>query len=171
MRAYETCFNSGMKYFASISIKAFDNHEFASKLCKYFIMGIKWPWGCNNCVPKSKMTGYSAVYLQHRKSKKKPKQSNIFLLGGSGCGSVGRVVASDTKGRRFKSGHQQTFNRAFVYLLTTLLKWRNIMKMRPGIFSRMSFYFFKTKILAKNVKNSIWWGQLKYFCTCDLQKR
>ena len=137
-----------MKYFASISIKAFDNHEFASKLCKYFIMGIKWPWGCNNCVPKSKMTGYSAVYLQHRKSKKKPKQSNIFLLGGSGCGSVGRVVASDTKGRRFKSGHQQIFNRAFVYLLTTLLKWRNIMKIRE-YFQEWVSIFLKQKSWLK----------------------
>ena len=28
---------------------------------------------------------------------------------GSGCGSVGRAVASDTKGPRFESGHRQTF--------------------------------------------------------------
>ena len=28
---------------------------------------------------------------------------------GSGCGSVGRVVASDTRGLRFESSHQQKF--------------------------------------------------------------
>ena len=28
---------------------------------------------------------------------------------GSGCGSVGRAVASDTRGPRFKSSHRQKF--------------------------------------------------------------
>ena len=32
---------------------------------------------------------------------------------GSGCGSVGRVVASNTRGPRFESSHQQTF----IYIL------------------------------------------------------
>ena len=29
--------------------------------------------------------------------------------GGSGCGSVGRAVASDTRGPPFKSSHRQKF--------------------------------------------------------------
>ena len=29
--------------------------------------------------------------------------------GGSGCGSVGRAVASNTRGPRFESSHQQKF--------------------------------------------------------------
>ena len=32
----------------------------------------------------------------------------LFSLG-SGCGSVGRAVASDTRGPRFESSHQQKF--------------------------------------------------------------
>ena len=31
------------------------------------------------------------------------------LILGSGCGSVGRAVASDTRGPRFKSSHRQKF--------------------------------------------------------------
>ena len=32
-----------------------------------------------------------------------------LLLGGSGCGSVGKAVASDTRGPRFESRHRQSF--------------------------------------------------------------
>ena len=34
---------------------------------------------------------------------------------GSGCGAVGREVASDTSGPQFESSHRQSFYRAFVY--------------------------------------------------------
>ena len=34
--------------------------------------------------------------------------TNIFLLG-SGCGSVGKAVVSDTRGPRFESSHRRTF--------------------------------------------------------------
>ena len=37
---------------------------------------------------------------------------------GSGCDSVGRAVASDTKGPRFESSHWQNLYWAFVYLST-----------------------------------------------------
>ena len=33
---------------------------------------------------------------------------------GSGCGSVGRAVASDTRGLRFESSNQQTFNHIII---------------------------------------------------------
>ena len=36
---------------------------------------------------------------------------------GSGCGSVGRAVASDTRGQRFESSHQQKF----IYILNICL--------------------------------------------------
>ena len=36
---------------------------------------------------------------------------------GSGCGSVGRAVASDTRGSRFESSHWQTFI-SDIYLFT-----------------------------------------------------
>ena len=35
--------------------------------------------------------------------------NSSFVSGGSGCGSVCRVVASDTRGPRFESSHRQTF--------------------------------------------------------------
>ena len=37
---------------------------------------------------------------------------------GSGCGSVGRAVASDTRGLWFESGHRQNLYLTFVYLFT-----------------------------------------------------
>ena len=37
---------------------------------------------------------------------------------GSGCGSVGRAVASDTRGTRFESCHWQYLCWAFIYLFT-----------------------------------------------------
>ena len=33
----------------------------------------------------------------------------IIIVVGSGCGSVGRAVASDSRGLRFKSSHRQKF--------------------------------------------------------------
>ena len=35
--------------------------------------------------------------------------NEMFLLMGSGCDSVGRVVASDTRGPRFESSRRQKF--------------------------------------------------------------
>ena len=46
---------------------------------------------------------------------------------GSGCGSVGRAVASDARGPRFKFSNQPTFI-ADIYLFTTKIK-----KKRPGL--------------------------------------
>ena len=37
----------------------------------------------------------------------KMHQANYLKEKGSGCGSVGRADASDTRGPRFKSSHQQ----------------------------------------------------------------
>ena len=49
---------------------------------------------------------------------------------GSGCGSVGRVVASDTRGPRFESAHQKTF-----YYLSSVncIEKTNIKKKGPGM--------------------------------------
>ena len=33
----------------------------------------------------------------------------LYLSEGSGCGSVGRAVAFDTRGQRFKSSHRPKF--------------------------------------------------------------
>ena len=36
-------------------------------------------------------------------------EAKLIPLRGSGCGSVGRAVASDTRDPRFESRHRQTF--------------------------------------------------------------
>ena len=58
---------------------------------------------------------------------------NIFVHVGSGCGSVGRAVASDGRGPRFESSHRQ--NDIEQCLLSTVLKRQKINKKRPGIVS------------------------------------
>ena len=37
------------------------------------------------------------------------KATQVFLIRGGGCGSVGRAVASDSRGSWFKSSHRQKF--------------------------------------------------------------
>ena len=52
------------------------------------------------------------------------KPSN-YRLSGSGCGSVGRAVASDTRGPRFESNHRQKFiNIEHLYTVNYVLKRR-----------------------------------------------
>ena len=61
------------------------------------------------------------------------------LITGSGCGSVGRVVASNTRDPRFESSHRQTFIyiEHFVYCQLCIEKTK-IKKKRPGM-----AHFFK----------------------------
>ena len=49
------------------------------------------------------------------------------MLQGSGCGSVGRVVASKTRGLRFESRHRQNFN-----LIVFTLVEKTIIKKEAG---------------------------------------
>ena len=46
-----------------------------------------------------------------------PRWSKSFEIKDSGCGSVGRAVASDDRGRRFESSHWQNF-KSGIYLFT-----------------------------------------------------
>ena len=43
---------------------------------------------------------------------------------GSGCGSVGRAVASNTRGPRFESSHRQKINIELLYTVSFVLKRR-----------------------------------------------
>ena len=53
---------------------------------------------------------------------------------GSGCGSVGRAVASHTKGPQFESSHWQNLYWTFVYLFAiNCIEKTNINKKRPGM--------------------------------------
>ena len=57
-----------------------------------------------------------------------------FLSSRSCCGSVGRAVASDTRGPWFESSHRQKFiNTEYLYTVNCVLKRRKINKKRPGI--------------------------------------
>ena len=44
-------------------------------------------------------------------------QTKLAKIMGSGCGAVGRAVASETRGPRFESSHRQN-----LYVLSTVLK-------------------------------------------------
>ena len=74
----------------------------------------------------------------------------------SGCGSVGRAVASDTRGPQFESSHRQKnyLYRTFVYCQLCFEKTK-IEKKRPG----MAHFFLK-----KN-GNEIFSTKMRYFRT------
>ena len=63
----------------------------------------------------------------------------------SGCGSVGRAVASDIRGPRFESSLRQTFINIeqLLYTVNCVLKRRKIEKKRPG----MAHFFKKNNLL------------------------
>ena len=52
-------------------------------------------------------------------------------FGGSGCGSVGRVVTSDTRDPRFESSHWRTFSEQ-LFTVNSVEKSK-IKKKRPGM--------------------------------------
>ena len=53
---------------------------------------------------------YMLAYYILEQAKRDSKYIGLInLTEGSGCGSVGRAVASDTRGPRFESSHQQKF--------------------------------------------------------------
>ena len=70
---------------------------------------------------------------------------------GSGCGSVGRAVAFDTRGPRFDSSHWQNFIE-HLFIINCIEKMK-INKKRPGM-----AHFFK-----KNKKQS---SIIGYACSC-----
>ena len=55
-------------------------------------------------------------------------------VGGSGCSSVGRAVASNTRGPLFETSHWQNLYSTFIYLFTiNCIEKTKINKKRPGI--------------------------------------
>ena len=69
---------------------------------------------------------------------------------GSGCGSVGRAVASNTIGPRFNSSHQQNLYWTFVYLFTidSIEKTKKIKKGRvwPTFFKKWNLICSEEKV-------------------------
>ena len=61
-------------------------------------------------------------YSDPRKQPIRKCLDKLSKVCGSGCGSVGRAVASDTRGPQFKSSHRQ--NLLNICLLSTVLKRR-----------------------------------------------
>ena len=69
-------------------------------------------------------------------------QSKKESFMGSGCGAVGREVASDTRGPRFESSHRQKFIYIFVFCQLCIEKTKE-RKKRPGMahfFKKRKFY-------------------------------
>ena len=60
-----------------------------------------------------------------------PEGNNLEWMG-SGCDSVGRAVASDTRDPRFESSHRQKFIN-IEHFVNCVLKRRKIKKKRPGM--------------------------------------
>ena len=53
--------------------------------------------------------------------------------GGCGCGSVGRAVASNTRGPRIETSHRQNLYSTFIHLFTiNCIEKTKINKKRPG---------------------------------------
>ena len=63
---------------------------------------------------------------------------------GSGCGSVGRVVAFDSRGPRFNSSHRENFIE-HLFIINCIEKTK-INKKRPGM-----AHFFIKKIIIKKI--------------------
>ena len=71
----------------------------------------------------------------------------LHRLLGSGCGSVGRAVASDPRGPRFEFSHWQTF-KSKIYLFTVnCIEKTKIKKKRPGM-----AHFYKNYRSSSHIK-------------------
>ena len=66
-----------------------------------------------------------------------------WVMKGSGCGSVGRTVAFDTRGPQFNSSHRQNFIE-HLFIINCIEKTK-INKKRPG----MAHFFKKTWVMTK----------------------
>ena len=66
-----------------------------------------------------------------RTEKKGKRRGQSIQKRGSGCGSVGRAVATDSRGLRFESSHQHKFILNNVYC--QLIEKTKIKKKRPDI--------------------------------------
>ena len=79
------------------------------------------------------------------------KQYNFYR--GSGCGSVGRVVASNTRGPRFESSHRQKFiYNLNICFLSTVYWTDKIKKHRPRMAHKKQYNFYN-----KKCPSSIWY--------------
>ena len=73
---------------------------------------------------KEELYFYVSLYPSFpSKLKLKLKQKHLFF--GSGCGSVGRAVASDTRGPQFESSHQQKFIYKWNICLLSTVYWKD----------------------------------------------
>ena len=88
-----------------------------------------------------KLVGEKGAKKEKADREKKKKSIAKLVLVGSGCSSVGRVVASDTRDPRFESRHWQNFYRTFVYCH---LCWKDKNKEKRGReWPIVSFFLFK----------------------------
>ena len=67
----------------------------------------------------------------------------LYLSEGSGCGSVGRAVAFDTRGQRFESSHRQKFILILNTCLLSTVHWKDENKEKEAGYGP----FFKKVVL------------------------
>ena len=80
--------------------------------------------------------------------------NNIYLFG-SGCGAVGRAVASDTRGHGFESSHQQLLLN--IYLLLTVCRKDKNKEKETGngpFFQKKIIYLTDSVICGQSCKHS-----------------
>ena len=71
---------------------------------------------------------------------------------GSGCGSVGRAVTSDNRGRRFESSHRQKFIYILNICLLSTVYWKDENKEKEagnGPFLKKKYFFIKPRNTKK----------------------
>ena len=74
---------------------------------------------------------------------------------GSGCGSVGRAVASNTRGPRFESSHWQTFISEIHFYIVNCIEKTKIKEKRPGMahFKKPCFKYYPSA--CPKIQNNI----------------
>ena len=96
------------------------------------------------------------IYVVQRQSTRAIVCKNSKILG-SGCGSVGRAVTSDTRGPRFESSHRQKFIYILNNCLLSTVYWKDENKGKEagnGPFKK------------NNSNNSVSWTKY-HKCTCN----
>ena len=80
-------------------------------------------------------------------------QEQMVTALGSGCGSVGRVAASDSRGRRFKSSHRQKI----ILTVYCRLFWKDENKEKEAVIGRLK----NKQMVTPNVLLDLLWVKLE----------
>ena len=102
---------------------------------------------------------YNVLFLKTRDSLNTGIQepfANIFTKWGSGCGSVGRAVASNTRGPRFESSHWQKFIYIEHLFTVNCIEKTKIKEKRPGMAHLKKHIHESAKSVKCDSLNDLW---------------